>query len=273
VVLLNGGHCPAVFFCQRKNIAVTALAGVISVVDNSPDKPVWKKSMIEDPPLLTLKRKIRRPAKDKVDTLAKASTGVLVDCLGGRGAFCQSVKPINPDAIHFAGVALTCDAGPADNLAVFGAIHLAEAGDVIVIATDAFMATAVIGDMVVGMARNNGVNAVVTDGCIRDIEGTIKTGLPCYAAGVTPNSPARNGPGTAGFPITVGGVQVNSGDVIVGDRDGVVVVPFERIDEAIARLDEVLVAEAALDASVSQGLKMPEFASSILEGDRITWVD
>ena len=229
--------------------------------------------MIEDPPLLTLKRNTRRPARDKVDALANASTGVLVDCLGGRGALCQSVKPVNPDASHFAGVALTCDAGPADNLAVFGAIHLAEEGDVIVIATDAFLATAVVGDMVVGMARNNGVHAVVTDGCIRDIEGTIKTGLPCYAAGVTPNSPARNGPGTAGLPITAGGVQVDSGDVIVGDQDGVVVVPYERIDEVLARLEEVLAAEAALDALVSDGLQMPEFASSILEGDRVVWID
>lgn len=229
--------------------------------------------MIEDPPQLTLKRNIKRPAKDKIDALAKASTGVLVDCLGGRGAMCQSVKPVNPDAAYFAGVALTCDAGPADNLAVFGAIHLAQVGDVIVIATDAFMTTAVIGDLVVGMAKNNGVNAVVTDGCVRDIEGTIKTDLPCYASGATPNSPARNGPGTAGLSVTVGGVQISSGDAIVGDRDGVVVVPFDRIDEVVAKLDDVLNAEAELDARVEQGLKMPEFASSIIESDRVVWVE
>ena len=229
--------------------------------------------MIEDSPLLTLKRTTQRPAKDKVDALAKASTCVLVDCLGGRGALCQTVKAINPDAAGFAGVALTCDAGPADNLAVFGALHLSEPGDVIVIATGTFMATAVIGDMVAGMARNNGVHAIVTDGCVRDIEGTIDTGLPCYAAGVTPNSPARSGPGSAGFPITVAGMQVASGDVVVGDRDGVVVVPLDRIDEIIARIDDVLAAEAALDALVENGLKMPEFASSILESKQVAWVE
>ena len=90
---------------------------------------------------------------------------------------------------------------------------------------------------------------------------------------VTPDSPARNGPGTAGLPITAGGVRVDSGDVIVGDQDGVVVVPYERIDEVLARLEEVLAAEAALDALVSDGLQMPEFASSILEGDRVIWID
>jgi len=229
--------------------------------------------MIEDPPLLTLKRNIQRPSKDKVSALEKASTGVLVDCLGGRGAMCQSVKPINPDAVRFSGVALTCDAGPADNLAVFGALSLVEEGDVIVVATDAFMATAVVGDLVVGMAKNIGAKAVVTDGCVRDVEGTIKTGLPCYASGVTPNSPARNGPGTAGLPVTAGGVLVSSGDIIVGDSDGVVVVPYHQIDEIIAKLEAVLEAEAELDARVAYGLEMPEFASEILNGDRVVWVD
>jgi len=76
-----------------------------------------------------------------------------------------------------------------------------------------------------------------------------------------------------GLPITAGGVSVSSGDLIIGDRDGVVVVPFDRVDEVAARLDEVLAAEAALDALVVEGLKMPEFASSILEGDRVVWVD
>lgn len=227
--------------------------------------------MIEDPPLLTLKQNIQRPSAEKVQALAKASTSVLVDCLGGRGAMCESIKAINQDASHFCGVALTCDAGPADNLAVFGALHIATAGDVVVVATDAFKATAVIGDLVLGMAKNNGISAVVTDGCIRDLDGCIATGLPCYASGITPNSPARNGPGTAGYPVSIGGIAVASGDVVVGDRDGVVVVPYARIDEVVDQLIEVLAAEAALDAEVARGLVMPEFARSILESDRVVW--
>ena len=68
-------------------------------------------------------------------------------------------------------------------------------------------------------------------------------------------------------------MQVSSGDVIVGDRDGVVVVPFNRIDEVAAAIEEVLAAEASLDALVEDGLKMPEFAASVLESDRVVWVD
>lgn len=227
--------------------------------------------MIEDPPLLTLKRNTRRPAAEKVAAIAKASTGVVVDCLGGRGAMCSSIKAVNSEASRFCGVALSCDAGPADNLAVFGALHVARAGDVVVVATDAFKATAVIGDLVLGMAKNCGLVAVVTDGCVRDLDGCIATGLPCFAAGVTPNSPARNGPGTVGYPVSIGTMSVASGDIILGDRDGVVVVPFERVDEVIERLDNVLAAEAALDAQVAEGLRMPEFAKAVLDSDRVVW--
>lgn len=238
--------------------------------------------MIEDPPLLTLKKNINRPTDDQVSAIAKASTGVLVDCLGGRGAMCASIKPIDDSGSQahgrICGVALTCDAGPADNLAVFGALHMAtssdtHAGDVLVIATDGFQATAVIGDLVLGMAKNNGLSAVVTDGCVRDLAGCLATGLPCYASGVTPNSPARSGPGTAGFPITIGGITVATGDVVFGDADGVVVVPFERIDEVLDRLDDVLTAEATLDRQVAEGLNMPEFAKVILDSDRVIWSD
>lgn len=229
--------------------------------------------MIEDPPLLTIKKNIKRPAIEKVAAIAKASTGVVVDCLGGRGAMCSSIKPVNPNASHFCGVALTCDAGPADNLAVFGALHVVEAGDVVVVATDEFKATAVVGDLVLGMAKNSRSSALVTDGCVRDLKGCIATGLPCYASGVTPNSPARNGPGTVGYPVSIGGMGVASGDVVLGDRDGVVVVPFERIDEVTARLDDVLAAEAALDAQVAEGLRMPDFAKAILKSDRVVWSD
>lgn len=223
--------------------------------------------MIDDPPVLTLKRKFNRPEERALDTLAGVSTGVVVDCLGGRGGI--AIKPINPEAASFCGVAVTCNAGPADNLAVFGAMELSIAGDVIVIATDAFEATAVIGDMVLGMAKNRGVEAMITDGFVRDIDGLCSVGLPCYAAGVTPNSPARNGPGTAGLPIVLGDVVIHSGDIIVGDRDGVVVIPQDQIESVLDALPGVLEAEAALLEKVNAGLQMPDFVEGLLAGDSV----
>lgn len=229
--------------------------------------------MIEDPPLVTIRRNFPRPEKSQIDALSGTATGFVVDCLNGRAALDGAIKPIDPDAVHFCGVAVPCQAGPADNLAAFAALDVIEAGDVIVISTDAYMTTAVIGDLYLGMARNCGASAVVTDGCVRDIVGINEVGLPCFAAGVTPNSPARNGPGTVGLPIVLGGGAVSAGDVILGDLDGVVVVPFARIDDVIASLAVVLEAEAALDARVKGGLKIPEFVSAVLTGGQVREID
>ena len=118
---------------------------------------------------------------------------------------------------------------------------------------------AVTGDLLLGMARNCGAVAFVTDGCVRDVPGIRGVGLPCFALGVTPNTPAREGPGTIGFPIVTGGIAVATGDIVIGDQDGVVVVPFDRIDHVIERLEKIRAAEAELDAKVKAGLRQPPF--------------
>ncbi len=225
--------------------------------------------MIDDPPLLTLNRKFPRPQQSQVDQLKGVATGVVVDCLGGHGAMNANIKVINDDRPSFCGVAVTCDAGPADNLAVFGALEIATSGDVLVIATGAYEGCAVIGDLVLGMAKNRGAVAAVTDGYVRDIDGINEVALPCYAAGVTPNSPARNGPGTAGLGIIAGGLKVESGDIVVGDKDGVVVVPQAQLGDVLRQLPVVLQAEAELDAEVKAGLQMPDFVTGLLASDAI----
>ena len=228
--------------------------------------------MIDEPPLLTVRRNFLRPSADQVAAFAGLQTGFVADALGGRGALAGSIKPVSA-ANAFCGVALTCEAGPADNLAVAAALSMAAAGDVIVCAADAFANTAVIGDLVLGMMKNCGLAAFVTDGFVRDMVGIRAVGLPCYAAGVTPNSPARNGPGSVGLPIVVGGVAVGPGDIVIGDEDGVVVVPFARIEEARARLPAIRAAEAELDAEVKAGLLVPAFLQALLDGGRFREVD
>ena len=190
--------------------------------------------MIEEPPLLTIRRRFPRPSAAELAAFAGLPTGFVVDALGGGGGLDGAVKPIGA-AEAFSGVALPCEAGPADNLAIFGALELCRAGRRHRLRDRRLHGTAVIGDLLLGMMKNRGVAAFVTDGFVRDIPGLRAVGLPCFAAGVTPNSPARSGPGTVGLPIVVGGVAVGPGDIVVGDQDGVVVVPFARIGEVIAR--------------------------------------
>jgi 4-hydroxy-4-methyl-2-oxoglutarate aldolase len=121
--------------------------------------------------------------------------------------------------------------------------------------------------------KNRGVVAFVTDGYVRDAAGIRAVGLSCYAAGVSPNSPAKNGPGTVGLPIVVGGVAVQPGDIVAGDEDGVVVVPQARIADVIARLAAVRAAEAKLEARVKAGLQIPDFLQALIDGKRFREVE
>ena len=228
--------------------------------------------MIEDPPLLTIRRRFARPSASQIAAFSGLQTGYVVDAMGGRGALDESIKSIaGPQP--FCGVALPCASGAADNLAVFAAVDVSEAGDVIICAADSLRHTSVTGDLLLGMMRNRGVAAFVTDGYVRDIVGIRAVGLPCYAAGLTPNSPIRSGPGTVGLPVVVGGVAVNAGDIVVGDEDGVVVVPSARIDETIRQLDRVRVAEASLEAKVKAGLQVPDFIQTLIDSGRFREVD
>jgi 4-hydroxy-4-methyl-2-oxoglutarate aldolase len=229
--------------------------------------------MIEDPPLITLRRRFPRPDPAQLAALAGTPTGFVVDALGGRAALGPAVKPVVAGQAAFCGVALTCHAGPADNLAVFAALPVAEPGDVIVAAADGFRGTAITGDLLLGMAKNRGVVAFVTDGAVRDVPGIAAVGLPCFATGVTPDSPVRNGPGTIGLPVTVAGTMVHAGDIVLGDQDGVVVIPLARVAEVLRRLHDVRAAEADLDTKVKAGLAIPAFVTELFQSGKVREVE
>jgi 4-hydroxy-4-methyl-2-oxoglutarate aldolase len=229
--------------------------------------------LIKDPPILTIRRNFPRPPMDVVDAFRGLPTGYVVDALNGRGALNHDIRPLIAANASLVGIAVTCHAGPADNLAVFGALEIIERGDVIVASTDRFTGTSVAGDLLLGMARNKGAAGFVTDGLVRDLPGLEAVGLPVYCAGVTPNSPVRNGPGTVGMPIVVGGVSVDAGDIMVADQDGVVVVPRDMAHIVLERLPAIKRAEADMEASVKGGLAMPDFIRSILDSDRTRYID
>jgi 4-hydroxy-4-methyl-2-oxoglutarate aldolase len=229
--------------------------------------------MITDPPLLTVRQHFPRPSPSSLRALSKVQTGHLVDAMDGRGALDFAVKPIDPKRAAFVGAALTCETGPSDNLAIFGALAISKPGDVIVAAADAFEGAAVIGDNLAMMAKNRGVAALVADGMVRDTAGIVKAGLPVFARGVTPNSCVRNGPGRIGLPIVCGGVAIESGDVIAGDEDGVVVVPRALIESVMRRLAEVMKAEKALQARIAKGLGGLDSIAELMRSDRVRYLD
>src|SRR5215472_14222305 len=213
--------------------------------------------MIEEPPLLTIRRRIPRPDPARLASLAGVQTGNLVDAMDGRGALHYAIKPVDPKRSAFVGPALTCEPGPSDNLAILAAIAIAEPGDVIVAA----------------MARNRKVAAIVADGLMRDSPGLVAVGLPLFARGITPNSCVKSGPGRIGLPIVAGGVGVEAGDIVVGDVDGVVVIPRAQLAAVLDRLAAVRRAEAALQEKIANGLDCPEAVRALLGSDRVRYID
>jgi 4-hydroxy-4-methyl-2-oxoglutarate aldolase len=221
--------------------------------------------MLDNPPLLTIHRGFRRPDRALIEAFRGAQTSHLADAMDGRGALDYRIKPLDPTNASFVGPAITAFAYPADIVAMFGALSEAEPGDVIVVANDAYTRTAVFGDIAAGMMKNKGVAAFVTDGLARDKAGIVATGLPVFCQGIQPNSPAMNGPGIVGAPVTLGDVHVEPGDVIVGDADGVVVVPAGRLRLVLDRLAQVRAAEVRTMTLVEQGATMAAGALRMIE--------
>lgn len=104
---------------------------------------------------------------------------------------------------------------------------------------------------------------------MRDYAGITEIALPAFCTGLTPASPVVSGPGKVGTPVDIGGMRVETGDMIVADRDGVVVVPFDDIDQVIARLAKVTDMENALDQEVRDGLAIPESLLAAFSDDDI----
>lgn len=225
--------------------------------------------MIDEAPILTMASSFERPDEKLVKALHGMLTSQIVDAMGGSGALDWRIKPIVKGQDRFCGVARTSDCGPCDNLALMASIAHAQPGDVLVTATGAYDRAAVTGDLTLGMARNQGVVGFVTDGMVRDLDGIRDMGVPCFARGLTPNSPARSGPGTVDLPIVIGDVVVQPGDVVVGDPDGVVIVPRARLQEVVDALVDVRKAEAAVLEKVQSGLKVFPFVQELLDGSRV----
>jgi len=229
--------------------------------------------VLEEPPILQIRRDFARPAAYLLARFRGAPTGFLADCMDGRGALDYRIKPVDPARADFAGVAVPCLCGPGDNLAILAALSVLQPGDVIVAAAEGFSGLAVCGDRVAGMAKNQGAVAIVIDGVARDTPGIRGVGLPFFCRGITPNSCAASGPGTVGEPVVAGGVTVTPGDVVVGDCDGVVVVPLAQAEAVAARLDQVKVAEAAMDAKVAEGLGVPGRIAELIAAGRVRFLD
>jgi len=223
-------------------------------------------------PVITIHRKFKRPAAKLLQQFAGIPTGFLCDAMNRRGALDPSIQPVGSFK-PFVGTALTVKGTAADNLAAHVSMSQVKPGDVVIVGTEGFLDCAVFGDNMVGMWKNCGALAVVTDGAIRDVHEIRKIGLPVYARGVTPDSPFKNGPGTIGGTISFGGAVIEAGDIVIGDDDGIVIVPQKKAAEVLKALEAVKDKESKQGKNIAGGLKMSAWVGDFIEKGGVRYAD
>jgi 4-hydroxy-4-methyl-2-oxoglutarate aldolase len=171
---------------------------------------------------------------------------------GGRiGAVDYRIKPIYPGA-SVAGRAFTARCHPGDNLAIHRAVAAAEPGDVLVVDAGGDVG-GYWGEVLASSAQGRGVRALVIDGGVRDVAAQQRRGFPCWSRGVSIRGCVKVTPGSIGEPITCGGVYVRTGDYVVADDDGVVVIPRERAEEVLVAAEQRIQKEAKLMQQLEAG--------------------
>lgn len=219
---------------------------------------------------LVIRRDFPRPPREAIEALRGVGTSAACDAQDRTGALHAALRPLTR-ARRFVGPVLPVQAGPKDNLATYAALAVARPGDVVLITNGAYDACAAVGGIWMGMAANAGIAGCVTDGAARDLAELEATGVPVFAAGTSPNSPFKNGPGAVGLPISLGEVAVAPGDVALADEDGVVVVPLATLDRFLEAVADVQRREAEMSAWVADGMTAPPWLEGLLASPAVEW--
>ncbi len=151
------------------------------------------------------------------------------------------------------GVAVTVNARPGDNLMIHKVMQVARAGEIVVVNTGENITSAVFGDMICETSVAMGIGGIVVDGAIRDVDGIRQLGFPAFSRAVSPGSCDRDGPGEINVPISCGGIVVCPGDIVVGDADGVAVVPRAHAEEVLATAQLMMERERLRIAEIKSG--------------------
>lgn len=164
--------------------------------------------------------------------LGTIATGILSDCMNRMQSLDGAVRPISP-GLRLCGPAFTVQSVESNNWGAHQALAIAKPGDVLVLAARGGMHSAVWGHVMTTAAKKRGLAGIIVDGCIRDSVENRSDTLPIFARGICSAGPHKGWPCNLNVPVSCAGVAVLPGDVIVGDDDGVVVVPAERLAQVL----------------------------------------
>lgn len=193
-----------------------------------------------------------RPSQDLVDQFRDVVTPHISDNLNRMQAVSSSLRPYHERG-NLLGVALTVKTRPGDNLMVHKAIEMAQTGDVIVVDAGGDTTNAIVGEIMLRLAEKRGVTGFVIDGAIRDTAAFAEGKFPVYAKGITHRGPYKDGPGEINVPVSIGGMIVHPGDIIVGDEDGLVSISPKDAERLLILIHQQQMNEKLILESIENG--------------------
>ncbi|HVX75202.1 MAG TPA: RraA family protein [Bradyrhizobium sp.] len=197
----------------------------------------------------------KRTRKVDIETIARfreLPVANISDSMSRMFAGGPKLRPVHAGGV-LAGPAFTVKTRPGDNLMVHKALDIAEPGDVIVVDGGGDLTNSLIGEIMTSYAQQRRIAGMVIHGAIRDYDTLHAGTFPVFAAGVTHRGPYKDGPGEINVPIAIDGMVIEPGDLIVGDGDGIVCVPFEQTAQILQATEAKHRAELKQLEEIKQG--------------------
>ena len=186
-----------------------------------------------------------------IEGFISAATAVISDNLD-RLPGAVGIRPFHKGSV-LAGTALTVRTCPGDNLVIHEALELIRPGDVLVVDGGGDTSRALLGEIMLTIAQSRGAAGIVIDGAIRDVGVISQSTFPCFAKAAIHKGPYKNGPGEINVPVTVGGMVVEPGDIVVSDDDGIVAFSQAIADDLLKAVRAQEIREAEILLSIREG--------------------
>ena len=194
---------------------------------------------------------VERPDRALVERFRGIPSSNINDMMNRLYNTDASIKSLNH--LPMLGTAITVRAPLGDNLMFHRALDIAQPGDVLVVDGGGCMERSLAGEIMITYAEKKGLAGIVVNGALRDLDGILRSSMPVYAKGITPQGPFKNGPGEINVPVCCGGVVVLPGDILVGDLDGVVVIRKDDAPYIIDKAQEKLTKETKKLSAYAEG--------------------
>jgi len=201
-----------------------------------------------------IKRRIPRVKRDILKRLKDIPTAAISDSMNRMNTMHADIKPLVHPVKIIAGQAVTVQAMVGCNVASHEAIYVAEKGDIIVFDARGHLNTSVWGAIQTVAAKKRGIGGVVIDGSVRDIGEIKRLCLQVFCKGITPAGPHKGWSDSINVPISCAGVSVRPGDVIVGDEDGIAVIPYKKVSEIMERALATMKKEQSWIKKINKGI-------------------